>query len=195
MLPDLPELKDDIQHIIDRALRRLVRAKMGVFSDLDRHTIHEGRALFVQRADGSSSRTGLVSSSGEANIPLTNNPLEAAETRLRVIEEVAEQLASGMSANLFRRLGEELEAAGQSFGDPCQKLTPETLLQALQRVEIDFDSDSKLQVVIPPSLKQAAEEAFERLHSDPELRSRAEALMEEKRRSWRDREASRKLVG
>jgi hypothetical protein len=40
MLPDLPSFKNDIQHFINRYLKKQIDARLGIFSEAPKHTAH-----------------------------------------------------------------------------------------------------------------------------------------------------------
>ena len=195
MLPDLPALKEEIQRLLDDYLRQRTQQRMGVFGQAGRHIIHEGDRMHIVRADGTEDISSLKSSSAELEIKLEEIPDMTVEARLRRLDGMADEMARQMSGNLFQTLDTTLDKAGQTIDRKGRPLDAETILETLAKLQMDFDEEPKLSLVIPPALKEKANEAFRQIESDPVLRRRHDDIIESKRRDWRAREAARKLVG
>lgn len=114
-----------------------------------------------------------------------------------MVVEMAEEMAKQQSQYVFARISEAVEAVGNSVhagGD----FQPEHLLEVLRRKEMSFDPvtlepTGEFFVVHPDTFKKI-EPKLREWEKDPAFRAAHDALMEEKRREWREREASRKLV-
>lgn len=176
-------------------LRRRSRERLGVFAKAQRQLIHEGDKLQMERADGTSDVSELKEVTGELELKTSDLPSMSMAERLQKLDQIADQMASQMSAHAFQTLGETLERAGQTSDRKGRPLDAEAILEALDKIQIDFDDPPELSLVIPPALKERAAEAFEQLETDPQLRARRDEIISRKRREWRDREADRKLVG
>jgi hypothetical protein len=198
MLPDLPELKRELQRIIDQYLQRQIRARMGVFEESPRHIIHEGERMRIVRADGSVDESNLQQSTAEMTIKMEEIPTLTIEDRIRRLDGMAEDMAKQISEHLFGTLNETLEKAGQVVDAKGKPFDAEVLFGALSSVQLEFDDSGQhhgLQMVIPPAMAERVRAVFAQIDADPMLKRQHEELIGRKFGEWRDREAARKLVG
>jgi hypothetical protein len=198
MLPDLPELKRELQRVIDQYLQRQIRNKLGVFAEAPKHIIHEGDRMRIVRADGTVEESGLKQSSTEMTINLDEIPTLAVEDRIRRLDGMAEDMARQISEHLFGTLNATLERAGQVVGQKGGPFDVEAFFGALSSIQLEFDESGRhrnLQIVIPPAMAERVQAVFNQIDADPTLRRRHEELIDRKFGEWRDREAARKLVG
>lgn len=198
MLPDLPALKRDIQCLLDRYLQQATNSRMGVFADVPRHRVHEGREMRIHRADGSVEDTAMKQASAEMVIKFEEVPHLSLQDRIKKLDVLAETMAQQMAEHLFGSLGESLEKAGQVVDGGGKPFSAETLFAVLEKLQVDFDKEGQpknLQLVVGSALVPKLQEIAEQERLDPSLRSRHEEIMSKKWVEWRDREASRTLVG
>jgi hypothetical protein len=198
MLPDLPTLKRDIQKLISQYLRTQVNSRLGVFSEAQKHMIQEGNRVQILRADGSVDETEMKEVSATMEIPFKEIPHLTVKDQMVKLDEIADQMAGQMSTHLFGTLNEVLDKAGQVTDQKGKPLDAEAVFSVLEKIQIEFDKTGthhQLSMVVPPALAPKAEKVFQEIQSDPMLRKRHEEIMTRKWMEWRDREASRKLVG
>lgn len=198
MLPDLPNLKRDIQRTLGRYLQRQVDARLGVFSQSPKHMIHEGDRMRTIRADGSKDESDLQKASAELTLKSDQIPALSVEERIKKLDNMAEQIARQMTEHMFGSLGATLEKAGQVVERKGKPFDAEAIFEALEKIQLDFDRTGNIQnlsIVVPPLLLPNAKKAFEQIQSDPLLQKRYEEIIVRKRLEYRDRKAARKLVG
>jgi hypothetical protein len=198
MLPDLPSLKRDIKKVLDAYLQKQMNLRTGFIAELPKHVFHEGSRMRVVQADGSVDESDLKQVSAEMSLNLKDVPQLTLQQRISKLNEIAEQMASQISKHMFGTLNEVLGKAGQAVNHHGKPLDAEAIFSALESIQMDFDESGKhheLIMVMPPALASKAVKVFEQIDSDPVLRKRHEEIMTRKRMEWRDREASRKLVG
>ena len=198
MLPDLPELKNDLQRIFDKYLRRQVNARMGVFDNSAKHIIHEGERMRIIRADGSVEESDMKLSSAEMTIKTDELATLTIKDRMDRLNGMAEDMARQISEHLFGSLFETLDKAGQSVDAKGKPFDIGALFDALEAIELEFDESGKhhdIQLVIPPAMAERVQAVFKQMDADPELQRRHEEIINRKFGEWRDREAARKLVG
>lgn len=198
MLPDLPTIKRDLQKVFDDYFKREVQRRLGVFEESPRHIIHEGQGLSVSRADGTVDESGLKAASAEFSLRYEDVPNQSLLDRLQHLDRVAEDMATQISRNLFDSLNETLDKAGQVVDQRGKPLDGNSILAVLEKMNVDFDDNGQhvpLTIVTHPNLQKAAQQAFQELECNPVLSARHGELMRKKQADWRDREASRKLVG
>ena len=198
MLPDLPELRVQIDRLQRRYVQARIRARLVAFRESPTHLIREGDRCRIRREDDSLSETPLKMESAFVTIEDDEvASLNLAEV-LRKLEGMVDELVPKVARNLYAHLDETLAAAGQTVDNQGRAFTGESLLASLQILEMDFEDGqplAHLRFVGHPSTKAAFDQAQHELLTDPDLRRRFELLMETKREAWRDREAARKLVG
>jgi len=198
VLPDLPNLKQDLQQVLNRYLRKAIHQRLGVFSDIPRHTVHEGKSMRVYRADGSVEDTDMKEASAEMMLKVDELPKMSVGDRVAKINELADSMAKQMSEHLYGSLNQSLEKAGQVVDGRGKPFGVETMLAALEKIQIDFDKDGNpknLSFVIGSDLVPRIEEMREQEKKDPTIKKSFDELMARKWQDWRDREAARKLVG
>lgn len=198
MLPDLPELKKEIQAEISRYLHEAVNKRLGVFREVPRHTVHEGEGMRISRADGSTRDSRMKAASAEMTMNYVDIPNLTAQDRREQLDGMADQMAKQISELLFGGMNEEIEEAGQVVNAGGRPLTAEVFFEVLEKLEVDFDEAGNpkgLQLVVGPGLLPRIRELAEQAERDPAIRKRHSEIMQKKWLEWRDREAARKLVG
>jgi hypothetical protein len=198
MLPDLPELKSDLQRLANKYVRTEAQRRMGVFNESPQHQIHEGEQLRIIREDGSTDESELKTASAEIRIQSDEAPNMTPEAWRAKLDGLAEDLAQQMTEFFFATINKLLEEAGQVVNLGGRSLDAEGILQILAKLRIEFDENRQMKgmsIVIPPAIRDRAHTEFARLETEPDLAARYRDLMEKKWMDWRDREASRKLVG
>lgn len=198
VLPDLPGFKQDLQNVLTRYLRKATHERLGVFSEVPQHTVHEGMTMRVYRADGTSEDTAMKEVSAEMMMKWEDIPRMTIADRIAKMNEMAETMAKQMSAHLFTSMNESLEKAGQVIDGRGRPFNFETVFEVLEKLQVDFDKDDKpkdLSFVVGPALIPRVREMIEQSKTDPSIKRRHDELMARKWLEWRDREAARKLVG
>ena len=198
MLPDLPELKQDTQYILNRYLRKAIQERLGAFTDVPRHVVHEGMEMRVHRADGTTEDTGMKEASAEMLMQAEDIPYMTVKDRLEKLNELADRMAKQIAGNLYGSLNESLEKAGQVVDNKGKPFGIETIFAVLEKMHIDFDKNGNpadLRFVVGPALIPRLQEMAEQEKSDPSIKKRHDEIMAKKWLEWRDREATRKLVG
>jgi hypothetical protein len=196
MLPDLPIIKAELQMVLTRYLRTKVDHRLGVFRDVPKHIVHEGKSMRIRRADGSIEDSGLKTASAEISIKQSDVPALTPRERILQLDRMAEEMAQQMSKLLFGSLEATLDRAGQAVHLNGKPFNAEAILSTLEKMEIDFDQNGTHQpITIVGNNPDLVRRALEQLESHPPLKTRYDELMNKKRAEWGDREANRKLVG
>lgn len=198
MLPDLKAVKRELQRVHIEQVAALAHQRLGVFAVIPRHVIHEGDGMLTRRADGTVEESGFMHAQAETSISIDAVPMMTPEQRAAVLDGLAEQMARALSTGLYSSLDQTLRDSGQVVEARGEKFGPETIFAMLEKVEIEFDQDGAMKnmcLTAGPSAKPVIESAFRQIQNTPELLERYELILAKKRERWRDREASRKLVG
>lgn len=198
MLPDLPNLKNDIERALLKYFQNQVDARLGVFNEAPKHTAREGNRMRTIRADGSVEDREFKEASAELTWNVEEVPQLTIKERKEKLDNMADEMARQISQNLFGTLNEVLGKAGQVVDRKGKPFDAEGIFEALEKMQLGFDESGKMQklsIVTSPELEIRAKRVLEQLESDPTLRRRYEEIIERKRIEWLDREASRKLAG
>ena len=196
MLPDYPKIKEKVNDIF---LKRIKRQSMPYpINKASKRKIHEGKRSKIIRADGSEDVTDIGEiSSDTKEIDLREFEKLTYEDILKKIDESAKEIAVEQFNMMLDNIKETTKKTGNSINVEG-KIEPENILALLEIVYIDFNKDgslpSDLTFLIPPGAEEEIEEVIEKIKNTPELNERWNEIIKEKRREWRARENSRKLV-
>ncbi len=198
MLPDLPSLKKDIQWILTRYLRNQINARLGVFNKSPQYRVYEGNRMRTIHEDRTVTDSEFKKSSAEMIVKVGEVPRLTIEERLSRINTIAEDMARQISQHAFETLNKAIESVGNVVDRKGKPFDAEAVFEALNTIQIEFDETGQrhnLSLVMHPAHIERWKNVFEQIEADAVLRKRYEEIMERKRIEWRDREASRKLVG
>lgn len=198
MLPDLPSFKEDLQSVFTRFVQFKAYKYMGAFSEAPQHTIHEGSLMRVYRADGTTEDSGMQQASAEMTLKSEEIPNMTVAKRVAMLDEMAKSMAAQMSTIFYNSLNDSLDKAGQVVDGKGKPFGVETIFEVLEKLHVDFDSNGnpkELTMSVPPALTPKIRQMIEDEKNDPSIHQRHEEIMDRKRTEWRDREATRKLVG
>lgn len=198
MLPDLPSLKQDIVRALNIYVQKKIREGLGVLNEAPKRTMHEGDRQRVVREDGSVDESPLHRSGTELTLDHEEIPFLTIEARQQKLDVIAAEMARQMSEHMFGTINRVIDERGQSFDNMGQPLSAESIFQMMEKIETDFDEQgnpAQMSVVIPPALASVSKQIISQFETDPVLQKRYLAIIEKKRMAWRDREATRKLVG
>jgi hypothetical protein len=197
MLPDWPDLKEEIVRAFMRHAAARVRQR-SVAGIVVAVPVHEGHGHFTRREDGSTEERPFERAGAEVAIHAEAIKSESLSDIFTRMEPMIETLAGATSQNMLKVMEEGIRAVGNEIDGGGRPLSAELILDAWEKVRMDFDSNGQAQwptIMIHPSQQVGLIAELSRLDSDPELHSRREALLIRKREEWRDRETSRILAG
>ena len=198
MLPDVPQIRSEIEARLRVLLKQRVDVYLGAFNEVPRHLIKEGNRVLTVRPDGTTDETELKVASAESRINLKDVPYMNHIDRVQKLDEVAREMAQQISKHAIGTINQAVERVGNVVDAKGKPLDAESVLDMLERVCIDFDEHGKadeMTVLVPPNMNEQIQVIIERLKSDESLKKRYASIMNKKRMEWRDREASRRLVG
>jgi hypothetical protein len=150
--------------------------------------------------DGRHVITDLMYVHSEFSIPQKDIPTMETTELLNKVSDVAEDMAGQMERNLFKTLTESIEESGNIIpGNP--KLSPESVLTALEMVSIDFEDDDRSKP-IRPSLIASPVAVEELMKIDAETtpeekekyRKKEQAIMDKKYEEHMKDLESRKII-
>src|SRR5882724_8499676 len=160
MLPDLPSLKQDMEHIFYQYLRKRTNQRLEVLGELPKHFMHEGNRMRTRRANGSVEETKLKRALGEISLKVSDIPALTFEQRIAELDKVAGQVADQIGTHSLKTLSESLDKAGQVVDRKGKPFDAEAVFELLEKLQIEFDESGKsdLTILIPPAFGPRAEE-------------------------------------
>jgi hypothetical protein len=198
MLPDFPNLKDDLNRAITRVMMERTRLYQGPIGTIRRARMFEGRLNTIVRPDGSREETPLIHSSAMLNISLPElAELDLPELLMR-LDAIARDMAGQQSRQFYEAMSEGVARVGNAIDAQGQKLSPKLFLKGLDRVMIAFDSDGTPQMPtlhVHPSLQTEAQSVMDQIQNNPDLQKQFQEIMTRKREEWNAGQADRVLVG
>jgi hypothetical protein len=193
MLPDFLIFKRRLAEVYAQR----VAAGGGLVDMIQRIVLHEGEGFVTIRADGSRSRTGMVRLGGSVEVTSETIRTGDQEAVQRGLSALQSDLAGKQDRLLLEAVGAAADSVGNVVHADGKPLTPELILSALEKVELQFNADGSWDPhtwVLHPSMEPAARKAWDRISTEPDLKQRMDDILERGRKAWRDRESNRKLV-
>jgi hypothetical protein len=197
LLPDFTATKKEIKRIVTERLRRGVYQEAAFLSRLRRSKSHEGDSFTIHRLDGSTQTNRYREIAVELAIDKKDLATLTPKALAEKIDKAAVEMAEKTSRGFFEKLHQVTSESGRVHDAKGKPISSETLLEALEMIDIDFDEKgepSGLTVVVGPELWERIKQKVPEWEADPEFKRRHGELMQRKREAWRDRESRRKLV-
>ena len=116
---------------------------------------------------------------------------------LSKIDTVAKELETQKEKIVISTMKKSTEATGNVVSAKGEPFTPRLIIDALSKMEIEFNKEGKFQppvLVVSPQLAKVISKRAADWEKDLGYAKAFAELVEKKRREWRDRENSRKLV-
>jgi len=197
MLPDFPDIKNQVTPILMNYLNNRVRFHMGFFGEIPIVPIPEGSHTKLLRADGTCDDTPLEKAQGKISVETSPQGGLSFQSVLKSIDDVAQQMAQQEKQMLFRRINQVTEETGNVIDARSQPLSAKILNDSLKMMHIEFTDDGEPHlpslVVHPDVAKRLME------HKDTEEdaveKERHDQIIARKREEFFARESRRKLVG
>jgi len=196
MLPDYPTSKAQLHELLTRPLAMAQHA--GIFSQMKTRRMFEGHKMGLIREDGSMDITEPRRFTSDIQIDLKEVGSMTTAGIFQKMVEQARDLHSKQSRALFEKMHESIAEAGNVRNLQGAPLTPEVFLEHFKRFQVEFEDDGKPRmptIVGGPEVVEDFRSILDKIGQDPLLKSKFAEIMDEKKRAWRDRESSRKLVG
>ena len=198
MLPDYPELKDELHEVLMEWFANRIKHHTGPgLSDIHSYHIPEGRTTAFVRQDGEYDEMDLKQMGAEFEIKSSDIPRSDFNFVLAKLEESAASIGIQNAKMIFETMEEVTEKTGNVVKSKGA-MTVDDYFATLEKIEIPFDDDGN------PSMPRmiASEAAGKRMiqiereiQDSPKLQERYENTMKSKWRKWLAGEAARKLVG
>ena len=197
MLPDYPKVKALLSKALIRQIDLSRRCHLGPFNEMRTSIIHEGESGQILREDGSIGEITPKRVLSEVFLPGSLSDFEETSPAdiLEMMKEIGRKLAVEQEKIIIDTVEEACKAAGTITS--LQSDPIEGLLESVGKRFIEFDEAGQPifgVCVANPETMPKVQDLWNRIFATPELKSRFDNLIEQKRRQFLDREASRKLV-
>jgi len=198
MLPDLPSVKSEIELFLNRYVEMKVNLYSTGISEVPRQAIHEGKGSSILRPTGEKDDTPLHKFEHHLEIEHSSVCDLGVRDVLKRLDEMAKSIADDQEKHFFKTILESTQRKGQVDDGRPQRVSPHSILRALDKIQLEFDEKGEfrpLTVFSPEALSEDIQAALRELTENPEWRKLYDELIIRKREEWRVREASRKLAG
>jgi hypothetical protein len=196
MIPDFPELKKSIYKNL-RSFFQQESHNDSMFA-MASHTRHyEGDLNKFKSIDGHETESPYKRVEGSMNIPIEEIIEDGPNAFIKHGRAMAEDMKKQAVQNMFSSLNEAVESVGNTLNAGGQPLTPEHILQMLEKMFIPFNDDgtpSMLSLVVHPDMRERVLAVGAQLEGDPQLKARHAEIMKKKKEEWDASEGNRKLV-
>jgi hypothetical protein len=193
MLPDFLEFK--VKQA--REFATTISAGDGLVHQIRRVAIQEGEGFVTIRADGTQDRKEMIRVHESTAVP--TDVIRAGDMAAvgSLVGDLKRKVSERQTKILLDNVTEAVDSVGNSVSAGGKPLTAELLLDALRKMEFQFDAQGNWEMptlVTGPALASSLEKELRRLFEDPVLSAEVKVLVERGRKRWSDRESNRKLV-
>ena len=201
MIVDFVSIKERLERIATLRLRREIEKRTPILSMIGKHLLHEGSKYSFETVDHE--KREMKFQKAETTITLSRQEMGRISHQeiMAKIETSAEEMARQMERGTLQTLSEELERVGNTISGGGKPFSPETILQGLQMIQIDFEDDSRDKPQLPTwviSLELAAktkiQEAAMAEEEKAEFEVKFQAILDQKYEEFLVREGTRKLI-
>lgn len=204
MLLDFPNDKNTIAKNLGERVEYLKRLHLGGFlAAVPRKRIFEGNECVIIRDDGNEDHLAFVETKSEIkfdSVQVEGPKLyEYYKFLLKKLNEMALELAIQESKLFFEIIDKQAAEVGNVI-DAKNLTFADMILKMMQKREMDFDENRN--PILPSFIlnpitaeKMKIEEQLAELKNNHEFMQKYNDILTTKLEEWRDREASRRLVG
>jgi len=196
MLPDFQKVKEKLEKKFIKELELKIE-KNPLLSEIKTQRIYEGSTLATRTIDGFENVNPLQEV--QSFFEISNEELmeKGPIAIFDKLDRIASDFISQRTKSLFSRLDEAIEKTGNVVDGEGKPLSPELILQVLEKMAIDFDENGNPimpALVVHPDQLEKMKKNPELWQINPEFEKQLKKTIEKKRCEWIDRKNSRKLV-
>ena len=196
MLPDFPTVKKKIRDDFNKKIREKID-NAPFISQIGIKRVYEGNILTSSSMEGYTESGEYKRISSGFSVSPDEIIEKGAKAFFSQIDKISEELIKQQSQVIFKKMDEVTERTGNIVNAKGKGISPEIILEALEKVTIDFDEFGNPlfpALILNPNDRERVKDEIPKWEADPNLRKKYLELVEKKRREWRDRESRRKLV-
>jgi hypothetical protein len=199
MLPDFPTIRKELEARILLTLHEMVRQIEPILGEIGGITQHEGDAIAYDQVTHDGIRVvteGFKHARLDLETRVDDVPTLVGEKLDAKLRGIAEQIAAEMASGLRETLNATTEEVGNAMDAHGAPMSKELWLQAMQNIEMTFDSAGRPQHILwaSPKMIEFMQKAQEEWSKDREFVRKYKEVLAKKHEEWRDRESRRKLV-
>ena len=197
MLPDYPRLKERATKLLMNHLKNMRLRHSSILPQISNAVQHEGEALAYKDVDGKETQTQFRKF--EADVELSREHMKQGrfEETLEAFGGMARSFAEQQEKHLIDAVSRAAEASGNVTA-AVGPLTKEHLLESLRKVQWGFDPATgearRPDLILSPEGLEKYKSRFEEWHRDPEFLAQVDAIEQQQRKDWHDRESRRRVV-
>ena len=155
-MPDFPATKSEIKKVVTERLRGGVYRETALLSRLRKFQAHEGDSFSIHRADGTVEKSRYRETAVEMTIDKKDLATLSPGALVEKIDKMAMQMAEKTSTAMFEKLHEVTTEAGRVHDAGGKPFSPDTLLEALEMMDIDPGTTRDVDVDLARDLEKAA---------------------------------------
>jgi hypothetical protein len=199
MLPDFRRVKRKLMRGATGAIQAAAGGD-GILAHIPRKVLHEGNRFTIYREDGSVETRTLRETKVGVEITLDEIQREGIDAASKKLTALAADLAHSNREAMLEAVSRAAEEVGNVRDAGGKPFTAEMYIEMADMTEGSFRANGdwvELEVVpgFPTeTMHKRIETEMARLDTDPDLRAKLDAVIDSKRREWRDRESNRKLA-
>ena len=196
MLPDYQKVKGKISKKFNRIVTEKVRGNP-LLAQFPVFYVHEGETFKVKTSDGYEDNTSFKVIQSAFNIKNEELIEKGPIAIISQADQVSKELIDKESKTWFSKMDEVTEKTGNVIDGHGKALSPDLILNALEKVQFDFDESGKPKMptlFISPDVYERIREDIPKWEADVNYRNKYLKIIEKKWREWIARESNRKLV-
>jgi hypothetical protein len=200
MLPDYPATKKYLQKKFTATIRKETK-KDPFIGMIQFRESYEGNTFRFTTNDGFFQKGGYKEISTKFEISKDEIVEKGPDAYFSRVPQIAKDWIELETRLLIQKMDEVTRKTGNIVNGKSKPLSPELILDALDKVAISFDEFGNANIpalVVHPDNFEKMKKEFKKYESDPLFMIKYKLLykliIDKKRREWLDRESDRKLV-
>jgi hypothetical protein len=159
---------------------------------------HEGDRMIYRTVEGTQKE--LDYKKVQASFSISRDEIKSltVEDIIKRVDAAAQELSGHMARTIFAAIDQGTKEAGTQIDHGGKPFSPEVLFEALEKISIDFDEDTKQphmpSMVVSPELAAKIKDKLPEWERNEEYKKRFDEIMKRKYEEWYARESNRKLV-
>ena len=198
-LPKNKEVKTIIEKCVSQRFNSVMKSETRPLNESPRIIQHEGKVLIHNTLDDQDSQKTMEYRKAEFTYKTNLQQLISMtpEDVIKVLDEGAKNIGGQMVKHYFQVLSAAVEEVGNVVDAKDQEITPETFLDAMRKISIQFDKDDNPKlptVTINEKMSDAWRKVIEEVELNPKHKEEFNKIIEQKRKEYNAEQAGRKLV-
>ena len=193
MIPDFIKAKDIFREHLFAFFAKAIKAK-NPMAVVPSKSIIEGDGATIVRENNETEPFDFHGISSNINYSYKDIPNQTINDIYKQFIRMADDFAEQQFILSVKEIDKAVEKIGNKVSG---KLTPQMIFEMTKKRLIPFDENGRMinqMMIVHPDNFPNIEKVFKEIEENPILKKEYDSIMEDKKREWRDRENSRKLV-